>query len=370
MTPGGKKPEVAPAGTTPEVTTAATNGARPQEMPAHSPAQESEHREAFGVEVRSYHGQPVLKEPVWTWEIPLYFYTGGLAGASAGLAVLSELRGNEVLARRAWAAALVGVTVSPALLISDLGRPMRFLNMLRMFKVTSPMSVGSWVLTASGGATTVSAANSLLGMFPRLARVAKPISALLGLPLATYTGALVANTAIPAWHEARQGLPFVFGSGAALSAGALAVMITPLEEAGPARRLALAGAALEGPLMEVMTHRLGEHGEVYRQGPAGRLANLSRSCILGGGLLLARRGRSSRAASIAAGALLTAGALATRWCVFRAGFQSASDPAYVVGSQRAGVAQGRRRGAARSRSKLTQSDPAAGSPATLVGQSG
>ena len=103
-------------------------------------------------EVRSYHGQPVLKQPVWTWEIPLYFFTGGAAGASAGLAYLGELSGNDELARRAWAVALAGLTVSPALLISDLGRPPRFLNMLRMFKVTSPMSVGTWVLSAAARA--------------------------------------------------------------------------------------------------------------------------------------------------------------------------------------------------------------------------
>jgi hypothetical protein len=350
--------------------TPGTNGAKPQASPVQAAAREPARRRAFGVEVRSYHGQPVLKEPVWTWEIPLYFYAGGLAGASAGLAVLSEARGNDVLARRAWASALAGVTLSPALLTSDLGKPMRFLNMLRMFKVTSPMSVGSWILTASGGAMTVAAANGLLGLFPRLGRVAKPVSALLGLPLSTYTGALVANTAIPVWHEARQGLPFVFGSGAALSAGAAAVITTPVDEAGPARRLALVGAALEGPLMELMTHRLGEHGNVYRQGLAGRLANLSRGCILGGGLLLARRGRSSRAASIAAGALLTAGALATRWSVFKAGFQSVADPAYVVGAQRARVKSGTSAGAARSKPRLAQPDPGAGAPATEVGQAG
>ena len=81
-----------------------------------SPAPERPAMSAPSMPVRSYHGQPVLKEPVWTWEIPCYFYTGGLAGASAGLALLSERQGNEVLARRAWAAAMAGVTLSPALL--------------------------------------------------------------------------------------------------------------------------------------------------------------------------------------------------------------------------------------------------------------
>ncbi|MBV8998383.1 MAG: polysulfide reductase NrfD, partial [Solirubrobacterales bacterium] len=183
----------------------------------------------------SYHGQPVIKEPIWTWEIPMYFFTGGLAGASAGLACMSELRGNEVLARRAWAASLAGITASPLFLISDLGRPMRFMNMFRMFKVSSPMSVGSWILGASGATTTVAAANAWTGWFPRSARIARPAAALLGLPLSTYTAALVANTAVPVWHEARRILPFVFGSGAALSAGAAAVIATPPEHAAPAR---------------------------------------------------------------------------------------------------------------------------------------
>ena len=125
----------------------------------------------------------MLKEPVWTWEIPLYFFSGGLAGASTGLAYLSELRGNDVLARRSWALSFVAGAASPVLLISDLGRPARFLNMLRMLKVTSPMSIGSWVLTVISPTGYVAAANSTLGFFPRLARFAKPTAAMMGLPL-------------------------------------------------------------------------------------------------------------------------------------------------------------------------------------------
>ncbi len=143
----------------------------------------------------SYHGQPVLKEPIWTWEIPCYFYTGGLGGGSAALAWLAGWRGNETLARRAWAVAATGITISPALLTSDLGRPARFLNMLRMFKVTSPMSVGSWLLVGAGATTTVSAVGAWSGRLQRTARLAQPAAALLGLPLSTYTAALLANTA-------------------------------------------------------------------------------------------------------------------------------------------------------------------------------
>ncbi len=103
----------------------------------------------------SYYEQPILKEPIWTWEIPCYFFAGGLGGASAALAYAAELHGNEVLASRSRATSLVALSLSPAFLISDLGRPARFLNMFRMFKVTSPMSVGSWLLGAGWGGDRV-----------------------------------------------------------------------------------------------------------------------------------------------------------------------------------------------------------------------
>src|SRR5207248_836273 len=216
------------------------------------------------------------KRPVWTWEIPTYFFTGGVAGAGAGLAVCSRVRGNEELARRAWAIALAANAVSPLLLSSDLGKPLRTANMFRMFKVTSPMSVGSWNLLLSGGATGVSAANAWLGWFPRLSVGTRPAAALLGLPLSTYTAALVANTAVPAWHESRRLLPCVFGSGAALSAGAVGVALAPAEHSRPARRLALGAAVLELGFKEVMERALGEYGDVYKHKPASRFGHMAR----------------------------------------------------------------------------------------------
>jgi hypothetical protein len=298
-------------------------------------------------DVRSYHGQPVLKRPIWTWEIPCYFFAGGLAGGSAGLAYLAGARGNQQLARRSWGTALAAVAVSPALLTSDLGRPERFLNMLRMFKVTSPMSIGSWLLVGAGASTTVAAADAWTGLVPRPAgKLARPAAALLGLPLSTYTAALVANTAIPVWHEARRVLPFMFGAGAAMSAGAAGVALTPPAAAAPARRLALAAAIAELGAAELMERLIGEHGDPYRHGAAARFKRLSRASIIGGAALLASRGGSSRLAAIASGALLSAGALAARWSVFEAGNQSASDPGYVIGPQRAAIDRGERRGAA------------------------
>ena len=312
----------------------------------------------------SYHGQPILKAPVWSNEIPAYFYFGGVAGASAGLAYLSELRGDTVLSRRSWGVSMAALSVAPPLLISDLGKPTRFLNMLRMFKVTSPMSVGSWVLSGSGTFTALAALNAWTGRLPRLGRIAGPAAALFGLPLSTYTAALIANTAVPVWHEARRLLPWVFGSGAPLGAGAAAVLGTPPEHAAPARRLALGAAALEGPLMELMAHRLGEQGEPYKHGAPALWANVSRVSMVSGAGLLLRSGARSRPAAVAAGALLSVGAVATRWSVFKAGFQSASDPKYVVGPQRGRIERGERSGAARRESRVQAPDPAIGSPAT------
>ena len=279
----------------------------------------------------SYYGKPVLKRPVWTWEIPTYFFVGGTAGASAGLAYLAGARGNHELARRSWAIALAGLAASPPLLISDLGRPERFLNMLRVFKPTSPMSVGSWVLSAFGAATTVAAAEALTGRIGAPARAARPAAAALGLPLATYTAALVSNTAVPVWAEARTTLPFVFASSAAASAGAAAVIATPAAQAAPARRLALMGAAAETVSARVMERRLGELGEPYRQGPARAFARAAGAFTASGGLLIAARSRTDRVAALAGGALLLAGALCQRWSVYRAGLASAADPKYTVG---------------------------------------
>jgi hypothetical protein len=283
---------------------------------------------------RTYYDRPVVKEPIWTWEIPLYFFFGGLAGASSILAYGAERTGNQRLARAAWLNAAVGITASPALLVSDLGKPTRFLNMLRVFKVTSPMSVGSWILAVSGGAIAPATAHSLLGR-PKVGRAAKPLAAGLGMPLATYTAALVANSAIPVWSEARMTLPAVFAAGSAASAGAAAIPLTPARHAGPARRLAVGGAAAELVASTLMEKSLGDLGEPYKEGAAGRLAKASKAMTGAGAALIATSGRS-RTRSVAGAGLLLAGVVAMRWAVYRAGFQSAADPAYTVGHQRRG----------------------------------
>jgi hypothetical protein len=285
------------------------------------------------------YGRPIIKEPVWKPEIPFYFYTGGLAGASAGLAALSELGGNDVLARRAWALALAGGVASPALLISDLGKPSRFLNMLRMFKVTSPMSMGSWVLSAFGPAAAAATAAAWTDVVPAPVGVAaKGAAAALGLPLATYTAALIANTAVPVWHDARETLPFLFAAGAAVSAGAGAMAVTPVGHAAPARRLAIAGAVVELATVGLMERRLGERvGRPYREGAAHGLGRAAKILTAAGAIATVAAGARTRPGAAAAAALLTAGAVLERWSVFRAGSQSAADPRATADPQRARV---------------------------------
>jgi formate-dependent nitrite reductase membrane component NrfD len=284
--------------------------------------------------LNSYYGRPVLKEPTWTWEIPTYFFTGGLSGASSVLSMSAKLFGNEKLSRTALFIGAAGDLVSPPLLVSDLGRPERFHHMLRVFKVTSPMNVGAWVLLVNGGASNTAAVLELLGILKPVKLLAELVATLFGPPLATYTGVLLADTAIPVWHEGRHELPWLFGASAAASAGAAACIFLDPDDAGPARRLALGGVAAEGVVMHLMEFRLGETGEVYHRGAAGKLGWAAKLLAGGGAALLATRGRRSRGAAALGGAMVCAGELCLRWSIYKAGFQSARDPKYVVKPQR------------------------------------
>jgi formate-dependent nitrite reductase membrane component NrfD len=283
-----------------------------------------------GTRMDSYYGRPIVKEPVWKPEIPFYFWTGGIAGGASVLHGVAKASGNERLAKSCTYIAAAADVVSPLLLVSDLGRPERFLNMLRVFKVTSPMSVGSWILFVSGGASNTAALLETLGILKPVKWAAELVSFVSGPPLATYTGALIANTAIPVWSEARDELPALFGASGAASAAAAAAIFTPTRHAAPARRAAIGGAAVELALMQFMEKKLGFVGEVYKQGEARRYGRISKACVAAGAGLLALAGRRSRVAAATGGAVLLAGELALRWSVFKAGFQSARDPKYTV----------------------------------------
>jgi Polysulphide reductase, NrfD len=282
----------------------------------------------------SYYGRPIIKAPIWEVAVPWYFFLGGLAGASAALGLGARVVGNERLARNATFAGAAAIGVSPILLTADLGRPERFYKMFRLIKITSPLSVGTWLLSGSGAALGLASGCEALGILPRVKLAAQTVGGVLGLPLTTYTAALVANTAVPIWHEARRELPFVFAGSAAASAGAAAAMTTPPEEAGPARWMAVAGALLELTASRAMENRLGGLvSEPYRQGAAGRFAKSATRCTAGGAALVALTGRK-RLGSLVGGALLLTGSLFERFAIHRAGSQSASDPKYTVLPQR------------------------------------
>lgn len=287
---------------------------------------------------RSYYGKPIVKEPVWEPMVPAYMFFGGTAGATASLGLGARLTDNAPLARAATYANAVAIAVSPPLLIADLGRPERFLNMLRMFKVTSPMSVGTWIVSASGLASSVASTLEVLDRLPRVKLAAEAAAGALGPFLATYTAALLADTSIPIWHEARRELPFVFAGSSAASAGGACALLTPPRAARPARRLAIAGAALELAASATMQRRLGFLGEPYREGGTARLARTATTLTGAGGLAMLLAGRT-RPGAFLAGGLLLAGSIAQRFSIFRAGFASAKDPRYAVGSQRQRLAQ-------------------------------
>jgi DMSO reductase anchor subunit len=284
-------------------------------------------------EVRTYYDRPVIKEPVWTWEIPWYFFAGGLSGASSVLAGVARATGHDELARVARRVGMAALLPSPVLLTLDLGRPERFHHMLRVFRPTSPMSVGSWTLVLFSGALGTATLLGELDRLPGLRALADAASAVLGAVMSTYTGVLLSDTAVPVWHEARRELPFVFGAGAAASAGA-AVLLFAGDDRGPGRRLAAGGVLVEGAAFEAMRWRLGELGEPYEQGDAGRFARAAR-WLGGAGGLLAGLGRRSRLVTTVAAVMVLGAAVCERWAVYRAGFISARDPKYTVGPQRA-----------------------------------
>ncbi|RVX42329.1 formate-dependent nitrite reductase membrane component NrfD [Nonomuraea polychroma] len=290
-------------------------------------------------EPTSYYGRPVLNEPTWQApDIAGYLFLGGLAGASSALAAAADLTGRPHLARAAKTGALCALGGSLYSLIHDLGRPGRFLNMLRVFKVTSPMSVGTWLLTAYGPPAGCAAATALTGRLPRLGRTATIGAALTGSAVATYTAALICNTAVPAWHESYQEMPFLFAGSAAAAAGGLGMLAAPTAEAGPARRVALLGAAAECAAALRMERRLGPLAEPLKH---SRLLRAGEALSLGGALAGLAFGRRSRIAAAAAGAALLAGSACTRFGIFHAGMGSANDPKYTIQPQRRRLARAR-----------------------------
>ena len=286
----------------------------------------------------SYYGRPVIKEPVWkNPDVPAYLFLGGLAGASSVLAAGAQLSGYRPLARSAKISALGAISLSAVALINDLGRPARFVNMLRVFKPSSPMSVGSWLLAGYG--PVAGAAAVVRGDRPpaRAGLAATLGAGLLGPGIATYTAALICDTAVPAWHEGYREMPYVFAGSAASAAGGLGLLVVRPADAGPARDLAVLGAAVELIAKRQLLARLGDLAEPYRAGTTGTILRVA-EFLTAGALAGAVLGGKSRAVSALSGASLVAASAMTRFGIFEAGRASARDPKYTI------VPQRRRRG--------------------------
>ncbi|MGV9711877.1 NrfD/PsrC family molybdoenzyme membrane anchor subunit [Gordonia sp. NPDC003424] len=308
-------------------------------------------------EFTSYYGHPVVKPAPWGHEVAAYLFLGGVAGGSGVLAAGAQLTGRPTLRRNARLAGMAGVSLGGVALIADLGRPDRFYNMLRTFKVTSPMSVGSWILSAFSGALAVATAGDIDRMTGRrlplgpLRRVLNTVegpaglgAGALGPPLAVYTAVLLADTATPTWNEMHRDLPFVFVSSASLAASGLAMVTTPTAETGPARALAVLGVVGDLTAMKYMESRMDPvAAEPLHHGNPGKLLRWSERLAVAGGLGALVGGRS-RPVAVASGlALLTASAF-TRFGVFEAGIESAKDPRYTIEPQKRRLAERRAKG--------------------------
>jgi hypothetical protein len=282
----------------------------------------------------SYYGRPILKEPTWSaTDIAGYLFLGGLAGGSSVLAAGATVSGLPGLARVCRLGAGGAITLSLAALVHDLGRPARFVNMLRVAKPTSPMSVGSWVLSGYAPMALGAAALELTGWLPWAKPVTTAAAAGLGPVVAAYTAVLVSDTAVPAWHAPHREMPFVFVGSAAAAAGGLGLLLGPAAERGPARRLALLGAVSETAAVHRMQSSAGTAQDCFEQGRAGALMKAARGLTAAGSVLALLGARVPVAGRLGGAALLAASAC-TRFGIFAAGVASTRDPRYVVQPQR------------------------------------
>jgi len=281
-----------------------------------------------------YYGIPLLKEPAWTWEIPLYFFVGGAAGAAAVVGAIARYTGaDRKLVRDARWIAAAGSVLSPALLIADLGRPERFLAMLRVFKPQSPMSVGVWTLLGfSGGTAAIVFAEFMRERYGPslpirvLENAGQAASLAFGLPFSNYTGVLIGATAIPVWNENVRELPIHFGmSGLAAAVGMLELM-------GHQKSRALQMLGIGAALFEVWEGWRLESRSLAGLDPLKH--GLSGSITRAGGILSGPVPIGLRALSLATGSSklrrwaaisAVAGSLITRFAWIQAGHVSARD---------------------------------------------
>lgn len=325
-----------------------------------------EQRMAEDFEFTSYYGKPVVKAPPWEWPIGGYLFLGGLAGGSALLATGAQVTGNKELRRSTRLTAFSAASVGSAFLILDLGRPERLLNMFRVFKVTSPMSIGSWILGSFASAAALPAAveadelvggvlpAKVRGLLDKAAGPAGAVAGVIGGPLAGYTAVLLANTSNPTWNDAKKHLPYVFVSSASAAASGAAMVLTPVESAAPARALGMTAAASDLVATRIMEDNMEpEPKRPLHEGIPGKLMKASEALITAGGVGAAVAALTkSRAVSVVSGLALMAGSACTRFGVLNAGLEAVKDPSTTIGPQKR-RAEARRRAEGLKRSTVT-----------------
>jgi len=296
---------------------------------------------------------PVIHEPHWKWLVIWYFFLGGISGTSFAVGALARLfgaRDAQHIARVARYVSLAALLPCPPLLIWDLGRPERFLHMLRVVKLRSPMSLGTWGLILFSGVSAIGAAQQaahdghLGGGAPARALRRMPAGPVDAAGLATafflagYTGVLLGATAVPLWARASNHLPPLFMASATSSACAVIATVMAhdpsADDEARARmeRLEVAALALEAGIL-VATHRQtrgyeaplreGHIGQVARWGVVG--AGIAAPALLRVGARLTGRSHSRTLTTLTAAATL-AGGFCLRYVAIEAGKASARDP--------------------------------------------
>jgi Polysulphide reductase, NrfD len=288
-----------------------------------------------------YYGLPLLKPPTWTWEVPLYFFLGGISGTSACIALAAQIFGAPVnLIRMALWMGLIGASICPALLISDLGRPLRFLNMLRVFKWRSPMSMGSWILVGFSGCVFV----AVVGVELVVRGYGHPVvvgvlwlgeisAALTGLLLASYTGVLLGATAIPVWHEHRRLLPAHFltsGLGGAVGILELAGFLIPATQI-----LGFATSGVETVIEIYLTVRKGVADKPLHHGISGGTLRVAGMLEGPAALLIRAVWHAEPWGRYAAAICFLLGAVMSRYAWIWAGRESSHDTETLFKLQRA-----------------------------------
>jgi hypothetical protein len=284
---------------------------------------------------------PVMHPAVWTWEVPLYFWFGGIASGASFVALAADVAGDSSSARTARQVALAGVIPCAPLLVMDLGRPLRFLHMLRIFKPRSPMSMGAWCLAAFSSTAGAAVGADLVGL-RREARALGAITALLGTYLGSYTGMLLASTAVPVWARSRLFLPPIFVCTATATGAAatrLTLAATGVGVGNPTRTalgtIETSAMALELGLSTLNERRLGRLGEPLEHGRPGKLFKVAKACVRAGLALRFARKRGGPRVHHAASVLYLLGGLAFRYAWVGAGRTSAGDDEAVARTARA-----------------------------------